>query len=326
MAGKAPYQPSVNATQLTANEQSSSVQKRGRTDSINSPTSNDLKKKKEGDVFVCPICVEVIVETTETTEGQDAIFCESQCNTWLHRKCAGISKAVFKALENSKSPFYCVHCRLKAYEAQFAELNSTIKGLQKQVSDLERKVANKSVDHTPPVAVKETENKSIINQPADPESKAVDTLKSYISEEKEKASRRLNIILHNVAESSASEGHVRKEQDTDQVKENFKQIMGSSIEITKCVRIGKKLNKPNKHRLLKIGVNTESIKKQILRNSVKLRDDDKPAHMKKIFITPDLTPNEQKLNNKLRAKLKEKNKGGNLFKIKNGTIVQRNPN
>ena len=71
----------------------------------------------------------------------------------------------------------------------------------------------------------------------------------------------------------------------------------------------------------KIGVNTESVKKQILRNSLKLRGEDNQAHMKKIFITPDLTPTEQKLNNKLSAKLKEKNKGDNLFKVKNGTIV-----
>ena len=63
------------------------------------------KKKKKGDVFVYPICVEVIVESRETTEGQDATFCESLCNTWLHHKRAGISKTVFKALENSQSPF-----------------------------------------------------------------------------------------------------------------------------------------------------------------------------------------------------------------------------
>ena len=36
------------------------------------------------------------------------------------------------------------------------------------------------------------------------------------------ASRCLNVILYNVVESLASEGHVRKEQDTDQVKEIFK--------------------------------------------------------------------------------------------------------
>jgi len=77
--------------------------------------------------------------------GQDAIFCESACNTWLHCKCAGITKIVFKALEKSESPFYCVYCHLKVYEAQFAEYKSIIKDLQKQVDDLERKVANKSV-------------------------------------------------------------------------------------------------------------------------------------------------------------------------------------
>ena len=87
-----PYKPSGDATQLTANEQNSSVLKRGRNNSINSPMNKDSKKKKECDVFVCPIYVEVIVESTETTEGQDAIFCESLCNTWLHCKCVGISK------------------------------------------------------------------------------------------------------------------------------------------------------------------------------------------------------------------------------------------
>ena len=88
----------------------------------------------------------------------------------------------------------------------------------------------------------------------------------------------------------------------------------------------KKPNKPNKHHLLKIGVKTESVKKQIFRNSVKLhvRGEDKPAHMKRIFITLDLTPTEKKLNNKLRVELKEKNKSDNLFKINNGTIVQWN--
>ena len=41
--------------------------------------NKDSIKKKEGNVFVCPICVEVIVESTETTEGQDAIFCLEPC-------------------------------------------------------------------------------------------------------------------------------------------------------------------------------------------------------------------------------------------------------
>ena len=112
----------------------------------------------------------------------------------------------------------------------------------------------------------------------------------------------------------------------EEVKKIFQQITPSSIEITKCIRIEKKIDKPNKSRLLKIGVNTESIKRQILWNSAKLRDECCPDYMKSIFITPDLTPTEQRVNKRLRAELKERNKNGNSFRIKNGTIVQRNPN
>ena len=67
------------------------------------------------------------------------------------------------------------------------------------------------MDHTPLVVVNETENQPITNLLVNSESKAVNALKSLISKEKEKASRRLNVILQNVVESSASEGHVRKE-------------------------------------------------------------------------------------------------------------------
>jgi len=126
----------------------------------------------------------------------------------------------------------------------------------------------------------------------------------------------VTINSETVAEYSASEGLARKEQELEQVKKIFQQITPSSIEITKCVHIGRKIDKPNKPRLLKIGVNTEPIKKQILRNSFKLRDKNCPGHMKKIFITPDLTPTEQKANRKLRAELKEKNRNGNSFRIK----------
>ena len=68
---------------------------------------------------------------------------------------------------------------------------------------------------------------------------------------------------------------------------------------------------------------TEHDKAFILRNSFKLRSDDNPEEIKKIFITPDLTPKEQKENKKLRAELKEKNKDGNFFRIKNGKITRR---
>ena len=61
----------------------------------------------------------------------------------------------------------------------------------------------------------------------------------------------------------------------------------------------------------------------ILRNKLKLREQKNPEDTRKIFINMDLTPLEQKKNKQLRDKLKEMNKNGNLYVIKNGAIVQR---
>jgi len=155
-------------------------------------------------------------------------------------------------------------------------------------------VANKSVVHSEMVIEhQETDSESVTNQSPDSllsnninvvESKAIDVVKSPISKEKDKANRCLNVIIHNVVESSASEGLTRKEHDLEQVKKNFQQIMPSFIEITKCVCIGRKIDKPNKSHLVKIGVNTEPIKKQILQNFIKLRDKNCPGHMKKSLL------------------------------------------
>ena len=36
-----------------------------------------------------PICQDSIVDGDA---GQDSIYCEGNCNTWLHRRCAGLSR------------------------------------------------------------------------------------------------------------------------------------------------------------------------------------------------------------------------------------------
>ena len=44
----------------------------------------------------CPICLDPIIDATEDTEGQEAIFCEGECDAWLHRQCAGLSQRLSK--------------------------------------------------------------------------------------------------------------------------------------------------------------------------------------------------------------------------------------
>ena len=92
-------------------------------------------------VAVCPVCLENIIESTELKEGHDAIYCEGACDGWLHRQCAGLSKVVFKSFQDSDKPFYCPHCRISNYEAQFNNMKSTIASLEQRVNSLENQVS-----------------------------------------------------------------------------------------------------------------------------------------------------------------------------------------
>lgn len=61
----------------------------------------------------------------------------------------------------------------------------------------------------------------------------------------------------------------------------------------------------------------------ILRNKLKLRKEENSEYIKPIFITPDYMTIEQVRNKRLRDQLKEMNKYGNRYMIKNGVIVRK---
>jgi len=61
----------------------------------------------------------------------------------------------------------------------------------------------------------------------------------------------------------------------------------------------------------------------VFKSKSKLRSKDNPEHVHKLFITSDLKPFEQKQNKALRHQLADMNKVKNVYKMKNGSIVQR---
>lgn len=149
-----------------------------------------------------------------------------------------------------------------------------------------------------------------------------------MTEEKDKQKRKLNLIIHNLPESASDDSQQRKHDDEHGVADIFKNVLQVTPNISNVVRLGKRGNKKgengeDKVRLLKVTVETEKEKGNILRNAVKLRNDRLPDYQRKIFITPDLTLKEREENKALRAKLSELNKSENIYKIKNGRIVRR---
>ena len=143
---------------------------------------------------------------------------------------------------------------------------------------------------------------------------------TLVNEEKEKERRQLNLVLHNIEESSSSDGSKRKDEDIQRVKSIFEKYLDVSVSITKAFRIGRKGAKP---RLLKIAVSSVEERISVLRNKMKLRGSGNPEDVRKVFVTPDLTPAEQAKNKALRAQLAEMNKEGNNYRIKSGKIVRR---
>ena len=143
---------------------------------------------------------------------------------------------------------------------------------------------------------------------------------SINAEQKEKERRQLNVIVHNLEESSASEGSSRKKEDIDKCKSLFQTHLGVTVIIQNAIRLGKRSEKP---RILKISLSSTQEKANILRNKLKLRSKDNPPLVRNIFITPDFTPLEQKRNKALRQQLADMNKTENVYTIKNGQIVRK---
>ena len=121
------------------------------------------------------------------------------------------------------------------------------------------------------------------------------------------------MIVHNVPESTLGEAHDRKKEDIQNMTVLFNKYVGVQASVTNAIRIGKPSDRP---RLIKVSLSTTEEKLNIFHNRHNLRRKDHPAHVNKLFITPDLTPNQQTRNKQLHSQLAELNKAGNLYVIK----------
>lgn len=104
--------------------------------------TNWLKKKPPSKPFVCPICEETIKDSSTSSTSQQSILCEGTCSTWLHRKCAGLTKEVFQNLSKSKKPFLCSQCAISKHEEEIASLKSTIQDLTEKLASIQAKATS----------------------------------------------------------------------------------------------------------------------------------------------------------------------------------------
>ena len=149
-------------------------------------------------------------------------------------------------------------------------------------------------------------------------------LSEALDERVEREKRKQNIILVNVPESSKESPEDRKKEDVNAAKDLFKKVCpntAAEIGVTEPVRIGKP--EAGKRRLLRVKINSEEAKQEIVRQAYILNRDVKNPK-DRIYINPDFTPTERKQQKELRDELRRRREEGERdIVIRNGKIVKK---
>ena len=237
-----------------------------------------------------------------------------------------VPACVSNSYNDLKAKIGDITTQMKSLADNNHQLQEQIKSITTTMNDLHKQSYAASVQSSSPTtqeapATHSSTSSSSHSHPTPSPHALRDVVSSVINEEKDKQKRRLNLIVHNMAESSADQPLARKEQDIANLQDILTSHLQVRAHISSAIRLGKKGGP--KPRLLKITVEYDGEKAAVLWNLTKLRTSSTPEQLKGIFITPDLTQRQQETNKVLRSELAERNKSGNQYKIKNGRIVRR---
>jgi len=222
-------------------------------------------------------------------------------------KCYSDQESINKRLTTVENKITELQLAENSLSITTKNVESQLKLYHKTVTDMISEQPMSTRDHTSATSSISTESVQHIAS-------------SLVAEQREKERRQLNIIVHNLKESASTDGAARKQDDINECVALLERYLGISVSISKAFRLGKKSDKP---RLLKVSLSTTQEKALVLKNKAKLRSKDHPEHVRRLFITPDLTPFEQKQSKALRQQLVDMNKVQNVYMIKNGSIVRR---
>ncbi len=183
-----------------------------------------------------------------------------------------------------------------------------------RVISLEQKVNNDPIDkETEDLAKildeKIKEQNELIEQRRNNQTES--SLTDAVKEMEDRDRRKNNIVLHNIAESSAAEPNARKSDDVKFVEQLFKEHLKIDVkpkldksQQPMIFRLGKKND--GKSRSMKIVLQPDDVAKVLKKaKTLALATDEK---IKKIVIKPDLTPMQREEEQKLVKEKNEKNK------------------
>ena len=257
----------------------------------NSPTKDASEKRaKENQPATpttCPVCDTGITEDTDDVAGDDAVYCEGTCATWLHRRCVSMSKSMYDKLGESEIPYLCPNCMLSKQSNEITELKNLIKALTTQViTALTSQLAQSVSASAATIAVDNSITKSIPNsshQVTRPSPRPA-------SQTPPQSERKFNVVIYGLPESQHGKPRlVRATEDLNKTSETLSKIDSNlgNLSIRDCFRLGKYEQQHSRPRpvLVKLNRSVDTI-------TILTKQSQYPTG---IVIKPDLSPQERNI-------------------------------
>ena len=294
-----------------------------------SPTS--MNRNKE--CFFCPICDEVILDAVGNKPGEDSIQCDGSCATWLHRRCAGLSKEAFSIICKSSNPFFCPQCRLDNQELELKSLRDMVTSLSSHLSLIADELVTIKAHAKVSVPSESDTGRSYASAVSTDKMSAYPTscenskepfpanrnIVTKAATAQDERDRKFNLIIFGLRESKiGTPKHRRNSNDHTDVCDILSSVDPNvtSNSIRDCFRLGK--FNPDRNRPVLVKMIRSHEVASVLSNRKKL------ATTPGISIKPDLSPEDRKVESLLlkeRRSLIHSGVDRKEIKIKGNTLL-----
>ena len=260
----------------------------------------------------CPDCM------NEVKDNEYGLECDL-CQKWYHINCQSIGKTVYNILNkrNDQIHWFCKDCNENAIDSI-----KHIQHVQKKVQTLESEVTNLKLSNEKIIQRLEDLEKKDVRVLEDDNGNGDNTLGKKLEkkiEEIEKSQRILNLIVTNLPEVEINdENSDVRSIDKKEMHEILKSLkLRNNTDLDVMGRIGNRID--GKKRALRVSVKSLPEKFEILEKASKLRNIPKYHN---VYISPDLTQQQQKAGKLLRDELKRRRSNGEEnLRLHRGKIV-----
>ena len=155
------------------------------------------EKKSKANQTKYLVCEETILEPDEKTDGHNTVFCKGDCQGWMHRQCAGLSRLNFDKLGESTMPYLCTYCTLNKQYKEICTLKDTVQTLTNRITELEA-ACKSSVSK--PTAAQVTQIESSVNSTS-VINKHSTAFTASLPPSIDTSERKFNIVVYGIAEN-----------------------------------------------------------------------------------------------------------------------------